>query len=673
MLGIMKLEGHKMNKKKIFSDNDDSTSIDFIRPKLNIRDFLQDGEKRDILFIVISIISVILSLIGANLWRFDLIWIAVIFCGFPIFKEAIIGLYTEFDIKADVLVSIAIISSILIGELFAAGVIAIIMAIGGFLEEYTVSKTKAGIEKLIDLSPTKGTLIKNYNLESETELVVPADLIRVGDILKVVPGEIIPVDGVIISGESSIDQSVMTGESIPIDKVVGDEVFSGTINLYGSFVMKATRKGEDSSLQKLIKLVESANPENAEVVKAADKWATFIVVIAFTCAILTLIFTGEIIRAVTILVVFCPCALVLATPTAIMASIGNLTKAGILVKEGISIEKLAKIDQIIFDKTGTLTYGKPVVTKVIPYNVNIDDDNEGEINEDNEDISEKDLIHLLASLESPSEHPLAKSIVKYYRENYDDALEKVSGFEMILGKGVKANLNGSRLYAGNEEFLNSLNIEIPNEFTDENISEYLNLGATAIYLVKDDKLLGAVLLSDVLRDDASDLINQLDKLGVSSTLLTGDNRNSAENIASNVGIDDLEYNCLPEDKISKIREFQSADRKVAMIGDGINDAPALRQADIGISMGGVGSDISIEASDVCLVSDDIKYIPHLLALSRKTIRTINIGIGFALGLNIIATAAAAFGYLGPIGGAFVHNIGSVIVIIYSSMLFRFKY
>ena len=655
-----------MNKKKFFSNNDDKTSIDFNRPKLNIRDFLQDGEKRDILFIVISIISVILSLIGANLWRFDLIWIAVIFCGFPIFKEAIIGLYTEFDIKADVLVSIAIISSILIGELFAAGVIAIIMAIGGFLEEYTVSKTKAGIEKLIDLSPTKGTLIKNYNLDSETELVIPADLIRVGDILKVVPGEIIPVDGVIISGESSIDQSVMTGESIPIDKVVGDEVFSGTINLYGSFVMKATKKGEDSSLQKLIKLVESANPENAEVVKAADKWATFIVVIAFTCAILTLIFTGEIIRAVTILVVFCPCALVLATPTAIMASIGNLTKVGILVKEGISIEKLAKVDQIIFDKTGTLTYGKPVVTNVIPYNENIND-------EVHDEFSEKDLIHLLASLESLSEHPLAKSIVKYYKENYDESLEKVSDFEMIIGKGVKAYLNGSKVYAGNEEFLNSLDIVVPKEFMDTNISKYLNIGATAIYLVKDERLMGAVLLSDILRDDAADLINQLDKLGVSSTLLTGDNKNAAENIASNVGINDLRYNCLPEDKISKIREFQSTNKKVAMIGDGINDAPALRQADIGISMGGVGSDISIEASDVCLVSDDIKYIPHLLALSRKTIKTINIGIGFALGLNIIATAMAAFGYLGPIGGAFVHNIGSVIVIIYSSMLLRFKY
>ena len=658
-----------MNKKKFFYNQDEKIPIGFNRPTLKVRDFFQEGHVRDVLFIIISIISAILSFIGTNLFRFDLIWIAIIFCGFPIFKEAIIGLYTEFDIKADVLVSVAIVSSILIGELFAAGVIAIIMAIGGFLEEYTVSKTKAGIEKLIDLSPTKGTLIKNYNLDSETELVIPADMIKVGDILKVVPGEIIPVDGEIISGESSIDQSVMTGESIPIDKVVGDEVFSGTINLYGSFVMKATKKGEDSSLQKLIKLVESANPENAEVVKAADKWATFIVVVAFICAILTLIFTGEIIRAVTILVVFCPCALVLATPTAIMASIGNLTKVGILVKEGISIEKLAKVDQIIFDKTGTLTYGKPVVTNAIPYNGN----HEGNLKkEGNESISEKDLIHLFASLESPSEHPLAKSIVKYYKENYEDPLEKVSNFEMIIGKGVRANLDGSQLYAGNAEFLNSLNIDIPKDFI-ENIAGYLNLGATAIYLGMDGKLLGAVLLADVLRDDAYELIHQLDQLGISSTLLTGDNKNAAENIASNVGITELKYNCLPEDKISKIRELQSNNKKVAMIGDGINDAPALRQADIGISMGGVGSDISIEASDVCLVSDDIKNIPHLLALSRKTIRTINIGIGFALGLNIIATAMAAFGYLGLIGGAFVHNIGSVIVIIYSSMLLRFKY
>lgn len=646
-----------MNIKKFFLNDKNIISPDSNSRNIHIKDFFIDSQMKDVLFIFISIISVVLSFIGTDIFRFDLIWIAILFCGIPIFKEAIIGLCTEFDIKADVLVSVAIISSILIGELFAAGVIAVIMAIGGFLEEFTVSKTKAGIKNLIDLNPTICTLVINYNRKNESEIVVPANLIKVGDIVKVVPGEIVPVDGEIILGESSLDHSVLTGESIPVDKVVGDEVYSGTINLYGSFLMKATKKGEDSSLQRLIKIVESASPENAKVVRAADKWATFIVVIAFICAVLTLVYTGEIIRAVTILVVFCPCALILATPTAIMASIGNLTKVGILVKEGISIEKLAKIDHMVFDKTGTLTYGKPVVTKIIAY--------------DNA-ISEKELIRLFASLESPSEHPLAKAIVKYYKDNYDGSLEKVSSFEMIIGKGVTATLSDNKLCAGNEEFLKSLGVNLPSDFILNNISRDLNLGATAIYLSRDGELLGAVLLADILRDDAANLIGQLDKLGVKSTLLTGDNRNAAEHIAYDVGIEDLKYNCLPEDKISKIKEFQSNDRKVAMIGDGINDAPALRQADIGISMGGVGSDISIEASDVCLVSDDIKYIPHLLALSRKTIRTINIGIAFALGLNIIATILAALGYLGPIGGAFVHNIGSVIVIIYSSLLLRFK-
>ena len=646
-----------MNIKKLFRNNDNKMSFNFNFPNLKIKDFFQKGPVRDALFIIISIISVILSLIGTDFLRFDLIWIAIILCGFPIFKEAILGLYNEFDIKADVLVAIAIFSSILIGELFAAGVIAVIMAIGGFLEEFTVSKTKAGIKKLIDLNPTNCTLVINYGRTNESEIVIPANIIKVGDIIKVVPGEMVPVDGIIIDGESSIDQSVLTGESIPVDKIVGDEVFSGTINLYGSFLMKASKKGEDSSLQKLIKLVESANPENAKVVKTADKWATFIVVIAFICAVFTLIFTGEIIRAVTVLVVFCPCALILATPTAIMASIGNLTKVGILVKEGISIEKLAVIDHMVFDKTGTLTYGKPKVTDVITYE---------------DSFTESDLINLFASVESHSEHPLAKAITEYYRSNYNEALEKISKFEIIIGKGVKANLDKTPVYIGNQEFFESMDIQIPSDFQEEKVLPSLEKGATAIYAAKDSKFLGVVLLSDVLREDARNLIVQLGKLGIESTLLTGDNKEAAEYIAYQADIDDLEYNCLPENKISKIKEFQSGNKKVAMIGDGINDAPALRQADIGISMGGVGSDISIEASDVCLVSDDIKYIPHLIALSRKTIQTINIGIAFALGLNILATILAMMGYLGPIGGAFVHNIGSVIVIVYSSLLLRFK-
>lgn len=625
---------------------------------MSIKKFIPDDEKQDMVFIIISIISVILSFAGISLFGIDLAWIAIMFCGVPIFAGAIIGLYTEFDIKADVLVSIAIISSILIGELFAAGVIAIIMAVGGFLEEFMASKTKAGIEKLIDLSPTKGNIIINYDTPNEFEREISADLIRVGDILKVLPGEVIPVDGEIISGESSIDQSVMTGEPIPVDKLVGDEVYSGTINLYGSFIMKATKKGEDSSLQKLIQLVESSKPENAEIVKIADKWATLIVVISFICAVAALIFTGEIIRAVTVLVVFCPCALVLATPTAIVASIGNLTRVGILVKEGISIEKLAKVDRVIFDKTGTLTNGKPTVSKIIPYG--------GE-------VSQKDLIHLAASVESQSEHPLAKSVLNYYKENYDEKLNKVTNFEMVIGKGVKAELEDTYVYLGNAEFFNTLDIDIPEDFIEENILEYLNQGATVIYLSRDGEFLGAIVLSDVLRDDAAELISELRKLGISSTLLTGDNEKAAKHIASDVDIFDLEYGCLPEDKISKIKHFQSNYVNVAMIGDGINDAPALRLADVGISMGGVGSDISIEASDVCLVSDDIRYIPHLLALSRKTIRTINIAIAFSLILNIVATALAMMGWLNPIGGAFVHNIGSVAVIVYASLLLRYKY
>lgn len=615
-------------------------------------------EKIDIIFILISIIAIALDLLGVDLYGISLIWIAIIFCGIPIFKEAAIGLYTEFDIKADVLVTIAIISSILIGELFAAGVIAVIMAIGGYLEEYTVSKTRAGIEKLVDLTPRKGRLIENYNKSNESEREISADLIEVGDILKVVPGETVPVDGMIISGETSIDQSVLTGESILVDKLEGDEVFSGTINLYGSFVMKAIKKGEDSSLQRLIKLVESSNPNDAEIVKTADKWATLIVVIAFICAVLALVFTGEIIRAVTVLVVFCPCALVLATPTAIMASIGNLSKRGILVKEGITIEKLAKVDRVVFDKTGTLTYGKPTLTDVIVYD---------------EETEEKELIHLLASLENLSEHPLAKAIVKYYMDNYDDSLLKLSDFEMIIAKGVKANLKGSNICAGNLEFFKSLGIDIPEEFIEEIVSPSLEKGATAIYIAKDSRFLGCALLSDVLRKDASDLVVQLRRLKVVSTLLTGDNKQAAEYIAKEADIVDYQYNCLPEDKISTIKKFQSLKLNVAMIGDGINDAPSLRQANVGISMGGVGSDISIEASDVCLVSDDIKYVPHLLALSRKTIRTINRGIAFALILNILATVLAMYGMIGPIEGAFVHNIGSVIVIIYSSLLLRYEY
>ena len=592
-------------------------------------------EKMDIIRIGISAMSLIA---GFTLSINYLSWISVALCGIPIFKECIEGLIKEFDIKADLLVSIAIIASIIIGEVFAAGEIATLMAIGGFLEEYTVSKTQGRIEELVNMTPAFATRIKNGSEER-----IPVENIEVGDILKILPGESIPTDGIIIKGETSINQSTLTGESIPVDKKTDDEVYSGTINLYGSFMMKTTKISQESSLQKLIGLIESSKPENAKIVRTADKWATIIVVIAFIASILTYLYTFEIIRSVTILVVFCPCALVLATPTAIMAAIGNLTKHGILVKDGQSLEELAYVSELVFDKTGTLTNGTPEVVRVISENP-------------------QEMMRLLASLESKSEHPLAKAIVKYH--NNKDLVE-VDDFRIQIGKGITGTINGSEIIAGNKQFMKSENIY------HKDIKEAKN-GETQICVVKDGEYMGCVYLADTLRKSSKKTIRKLKELRIKTTLLTGDNEKTANYIAKQTKIRNVKSNCLPEDKTSYIQNEQILGHKVAMIGDGLNDAPSLKAANVGLAMGDIGSDISVEAADITLINDNIEDIPHLIGISRRTVRIINIGIGFALTLNIIAMALAIFGYLNPIEGALIHNIGSVIVIIYSSTLVNYK-
>lgn len=368
-----------------------------------------------------------------------------------------------------------------------------------------------------------------------------------------------------------------------------------------------------------------------------------IVVIAFTAAILTYLFTFEITRSVTILVVFCPCALVLATPTAIMASIGNLTKYGILVKDGESIEELAKIDELVFDKTGTLTYGKPEVVKIIS-----DDKNE--------------MIYLLASLESKSEHPIAKAIVKYYDS---DNLAEVDNFKIELGKGIMGTIDGSDILVGNRKFVKSENITLKYDDPIKN-------GEIEIFVVKENEIIGKVLLADTLRESSKQTIRQLKRLGIRSALLTGDNEETAKEIAKQVKIRKVRSNCLPEDKTKYIKQEQIKGNKLAMIGDGINDAPSLRKANVGIAMGKIGSDISVEAANIALIKDNIENIPHLIGIARKTIHTINISIGFALTLNMIAMALAILGILNPIEGALIHNIGSLIVILYSSTLVKYK-
>ena len=592
-------------------------------------------EKIDLLAIMISAISLIASFILSIDY---LSWIAVILCGIPIFRECAEGLITEFDIKADLLVSIAIVASIIIGEVFAAGEIATIMAIGGFLEEYTVSKTQGRIKELANMTPQVAVRIRNGKEER-----ILASEVQIGDILKVLPGESIPTDGRIINGETSIDQSTLTGESIPVDKKANDDVYSGTINLYGSFTMETTKVSDDSSLQKLIKLVESSSPENANVVRQADKWATFVVVIAFTAAILTYLYTFEIARSVTILVVFCPCALVLATPTAIMAAIGNLTKYGILVKDGASIEELARTDELVFDKTGTLTYGTPEIVDIISNNP-------------------KKMMRMLASLESKSEHPIAKAIVKYY-DNAEELLD-IEDFTMHIGKGVTGIINGSKVIAGNINLMESENIDLK-DYKSESSD-------ITIFVAENGRLIGNVLLADTLRENSKETIKNLKKLRIKTTLLTGDNEKTARHIAKEVKVRNVKFNCLPEDKTNYIRGEQMLGHNIAMIGDGVNDAPSLKKANVGIAMGKIGSEISVEAANITLINDNVGDIPHLIGIARKTVRTINISIAFALTLNVVAMALAILGILNPIEGALIHNIGSVAIITYSSTLIKYR-
>jgi P-type Cu+ transporter len=614
-------------------------------------DLIKNEEKRTILFLIISGIALLISFLHIGSLKIDAAWVAIILCGVPIIKGAVEGLITEFDIKADVLVSIALVAAVLIGEVFAAGEVAFIMALGALLEELTVAKARAGIEKLIHLTPRTARVVRD-GIES----IIDAKEVQVGDVLRVLPGETIAVDGRIISGQTSINQSVMTGESLPVDKGSGDEVSSGTVNQFGAFDMKAEKVGEDSSLQRMIRLVESADASKAKIVGIADRWATWIVVAALVSAVGTWLITGEIIRAVTILVVFCPCALVLATPTAIMAGIGNATKYGILVREGDALERLAKVTRIAFDKTGTLTYGKPAVVAVESFQ---------------ENISSEKLLELAASVELRSEHPLGKAVVAHYRTTTNSKLEEPQEFVMIAGRGVIATVANETILAGNRELMIENSVEVSQTILVKSLI-YKKEGCTIIHIAINGSEVGFVALADTLRSDSVQMIQKLQKLNVESILLTGDNPQAASHIANSVGIVNVHSECLPEDKMSAIEQYQNKNEMVCMVGDGINDAPALKKAYVGVAMGGIGSDIAVDAADIALVSDDIKHIPHLLGLSKKTMTTIKWNMALSMILNFAAIILAMTGILNPIVGALVHNVGSVVVIINSAVLLNYK-
>ena len=609
------------------------------------------GVKKDVACLVFSGIALGMSLLHFRPFGLDPAWIAIALCGIPIILEAIIGLVTAFDIKADVLVSLALIASVIIGEIFAAGEVAFIMQLGALLEDMTVAKARAGIEKLVHLTPRTARRLQNGG-----EVIISAEQVQPGDILRVFPGETIPVDGVVVSGQTSINQSVVTGESLPVDKGPGDEIFSGTVNQFGSFDMKATKVGDDSSIQRMIRLVQSVDAGKAKIVGIADRWATWIVVIALTAAALTWLITGQIIRAVTILVVFCPCALVLATPTAIMAAIGNATKHGFLVREGDALERLAAVSCVTFDKTGTLTCGTPQVNAVVSLH---------------RDWAEEEIYRLCASAELRSEHPLGKAVINSYKNGSCEEIQQPESFQMIPGQGVRAAVGGREVLAGNRELLTKNQIELP-ENEGEMAGKYLEMGCTVIYVAVDKVLAGFLALSDTLRQEAPDTIRQLEAVPVTPVLLTGDHGAAASYIAGKLGIRQVYANCLPEDKLLRIEEYQNGGRQVCMVGDGINDAPALKKAYVGIAMGGIGSDIAIDAADIALINDRIRELPHLFLLAKRMMVTIKCNLTFSMTLNFIAIVLAITGILNPVVGALVHNAGSVIVIVNSAFLLNWK-
>ena len=609
------------------------------------------GTRRDIAFLAVSGIALLISILGVLDLPVDPAWVAILLCGVPILLEALHGLITAFDIKADVLVSIALVASVIIGEDFAAGEVAFIMQLGALLEELTVARARAGIEKLVKLTPRTARVLHDGQAD-----ILPAEQVRVGDLVRVLPGETIPVDGVIVSGQTSVNQAIMTGESMPVDKSAGDSVASGTVNQFGSIDLRAGKVGEDSSIQRMIRLVQTADAGKAKIVGLADRWATWIVVIALSAAVLTWLFTGQIIRAVTILVVFCPCALVLATPTAIMAAIGNATHHGFLVREGDALERLASVRRVAFDKTGTLTLGAPRVAAVYTLCPELD---------------EAALFTLVAAAEQLSEHPLGKAIVTSWRENGAGLLPAADQFQMLPGRGVQAVVEGQTILAGNRAMLAEQGIPLPQaaaRAADASLEE----GCTVIYIACDNRAVGLLALSDTVRPEAHAALAEVQALGVEPVLLTGDNEKAARHLARQLGINSWHAGCLPQDKLRYMDDSLAEGQPVAMIGDGINDAPALKRAQVGIAMGGIGSDIAVEAADIALINDDLRELPHLVALSRRMMFVIRCNLTFSMALNFLAITLAITGLLNPVVGALVHNAGSVFVILHSAFLLGWR-
>lgn len=570
--------------------------------------------------------------------------------GTPIIISALRAALLERDITVDLMASVAMIAAIIVGEYSAAALVILVLSIGEALEDFTVSRADSALKDLAKLVPASVTVRRNGQ-----EVVVPIKQVALDDIVLVRTGERIGVDGIVVAGSASVNQAAITGESVPVEKQGHDEVFAGTLNELGILKVRVTGLGEDTTLGQIVKLTEDARQSQAPVKRLADRYAAILVPLTFLIAISVYVITQDIMRCVTVLVVVCPCAFILAAPTALVAAIGNSAKRGILVKSGASMERVGKVDVVVLDKTGTLTLGKPIVKEVIPFG----------------DIGPNRLLGLAATVERFSEHPIGRSIVKAAEESVIK-LGEPSDFQVLPGFGVKANVERQNVIIGKRALMAEQGVRFSSEL-EHKVRELEKQGDTVILVAVGGEVTGSIALADEPRPGARRAIAELKTMGIEQVILvTGDSSDTAEKIASEMGIDDFHADMLPQDKLKILRELQLQGKKVAFVGDGINDAPALAKADIGVVMGISGTDVALETADVGLMQDDLGCVPYIIGLSRKSLKVIWLNVAFSMSVNILSVVLGGFGIIGPAIGALMHETSALPVLANSARLVNYR-
>ena len=573
--------------------------------------------------------------------------VSVTINGLPIIWGAVKGLMNR-QVNVDELVSLAIIASMIQGEFLAAAVVSFVMTFGALIEQVTSESARKAIKSLIEISPQTAIV-----LIDEDQRVVPIEQVKVGNRVLIKPGERIPVDGTIISGVSAVDESAMTGEPLPVEKQLGDSVLAGTLNHNGVIEVNVNQVGQDTTLGKVINLVSEAERHRPESVRLIDQYARWFTPTILACAGLAWWITGDVNRAVAVLIVGCPCALILAAPTATVASLGRAAKAGILVKGGQFLEKVASVQAVLFDKTGTLTLGEPRVEDIacIP------------------GVDKKELLSCAASAEQNCTHPLARAVLKaaHYAKV---VVRKAENAFHEIGLGVRATVDGSLVEIGSPAVSGGEAVlPLP---LQQCLEDLLNRGSTPLVVFRDSSPVGLLSVSDQIRPMAIQAVAEFKELGIDRlAILSGDHEKSVLRVADLIGISEVYAELKPQDKLEIIRGFQAKELPVLFVGDGINDAPALASADVGVAMGKAGTDVALETADIALTHDDVSRLPWLIRLSRRMLTIIKFNIAFGLAFNAVAVITSGMGLLTPIMAAIAHNIGSVLVVMLSASLVFF--